>query len=229
MVKNGPKFSRKAKIRAPEVISFGPLGRPSIRGRVNARFMAAGSAFLVAAIFLLVALIQPLSPDGVEARLGTSIALAETLNVGADLPPDVQIVAAETRAVSDSIEDVPIEEVTREEVPLEEVPLGEVAGDEFELAALGGAAQSVLVRRSVTVKRGGTLMRTLIDAGTERRQAHLAIAALAKVFNPRRLQVGQEILITLQPTESGEDRLLSVTLQVDNSSMVYHFKTELFY
>ncbi len=84
MVKNGPKFSRKAGIRALEVISFGPLGKPSIRGRVNARFMAAGSAFLVAAIFLLVALIQPLSRDGVEARLGTSIALADTLKVGAE-------------------------------------------------------------------------------------------------------------------------------------------------
>jgi murein DD-endopeptidase MepM/ murein hydrolase activator NlpD len=54
----------------------------------------------------------------------------------------------------------------------------------------------------------------------------LAIAALEKVFDPRRLQVGQEILITLQPTDSGQDRLLSVTLPLSAEREVAAVRAE---
>ena len=237
MVKKGARFGRKAKVRAPEVISFGPLGGRSIRGRISTRFMAAGSAFLAAAIFLLVALIQPLSRDGVEARLGSSVALAETPEVVAIAAPDEESAAAETRAVGDPGEDaanvaaasveVANEAAASKDLPGEDLAVaGEGAAEEFEVAALSDAAQSVPVRRSVTVKKGGTLMRTLLAAGTERRQAHLAIIALEKVFNPRRLQVGQEILITLQPTETGADRLLSVTLPLSAEREVAAVRTD---
>lgn len=204
MLKNGVNFGRKASIRVPEMISFRPLAKSSLRMRFNARFirvtdlflrlntriMAAGSAFLVAGIFLLVALIQPLSREGAE-RLGPSVAFAETVKDGVVLPP-VEETTEQTETAAAAREDV--------------------SGEELQVAALGDAPQAGPVRQSVTVKKGGTLMRTLIEAGTERRQAHQAIAALEKVFNPRRLQVGQEILITSQPTEAGKDRLLSVTL-----------------
>ena len=211
MLKNGIKFGRSAKIRVPEVISLGPLGRPALRRRLNARFMAAGSAFLVAGVFLLVALVPPLSPAGTERRLGPSVALAETPKV------DVAAVLVEERAAAETGT-----AGSRTLGAAEE----DVAGREFEVAALSEAARPTLVRRSVTVKKGGTLMKTLIDAGTDRRQADQAIAALQKVFDPRRLQVGQEILITLQRTESGEERLLSVTLPLSAEREVAAVRTE---
>ena len=206
MLKNGINIGRKAKIRVPEMISLGPLGQSAIRKRLNARFMAAGSAFLVAGVFLLVALIQPLSRDGIEARLGPSVALAETRTGDVVAPPEEEGAAAESGTVGVAEEDA--------------------ADEEFEVAALIDAARPAPVRRSVTVKKGGTLMKTLIDAGTDRRQAHQAIAALEKVFDPRRLQVGQEILITSQPTESGEDRLLSVTLPLGAEREVAAIRAE---
>ena len=192
MDKNGLKHSRGGKLRVPEMVSLGPLRRgASIRRRLNTRFMATGSAFLVAGIFLLVALAQLLSLDGIEARLGPSVALAETAKTEVLIPAGV------------------VEEDVAEAAGAEAVAPAE---RELEVAALGDAAQTGPVRQSVTVKKGGTLMRTLIDAGADRRQAHQAIAALEKVFDPRRLQVGQEILITSEPMESGADRLLSVAL-----------------
>lgn len=208
MLKNGIKYGREARVRVPEVISFGPLGRPAFRRRFNTRFMAAGSAFLVAGVFLLVALVQPLSRDGAEPRLGPSVALAETLGAQtrrnesrgneAAGPLDPSVAAIRTGARDAA-----------------SVSGANAAGEEFEVAAivaLNDAARFAPVRRSMTVAKGGTLMKSLIDAGTERSQAHQAIAALQKVFDPRRLQVGQEILILLQPTDTGTDRLLSVTL-----------------
>lgn len=211
MLKNGINFGRKAKIRVPEVISFGPLGRSAIRRRLNTRFMAAGSAFLVAGVFLLVALIQPLSRDGIEARLGPSVALAETPKVDVAAPLLEEIATADTATAETATYGAAEEEAVDEE---------------FEVAALSDAVRFRLVRRIVTVKKGGTLMKTLIDAGTERRQAYQAIAALQKVFDPRRLQVGQEILITSQQTESGEDRLLSVTLPLNAEREVAAVRAE---
>ena len=197
MLKNGINFGRKAKIRVPEMISLGPLGKSSLRERLNTRFMAAGSAFLVAGVFLLVALVQPLSRNGVETHLGPSVALAETAKGEVAPPLEEERATAETKTAETGTVGAAEEDA---------------ADEEFEVAALVDAARPTLVRRSVTVIKGGTLMKTLIDAGTDRRQAHQAIVALQKVFDPRRLQVGQEILITSQPTETGEDRLLSVTL-----------------
>ncbi len=206
MLKNGINFGRKAKIRVPEMISFGPLGRSSIRGRFNTRFMAAASAFLVAGVFLLVALVQPLSREGIEPRLGPSVALAETPKGDVVAPLEEESAATESGTVG--------------------APEEDAADKEFEVAALIDAARFTLVRRSVTVKKGGTLMKTLIVAGTDRRQAYQAIAALEKVFDPRRLQVGQEILITLQPMDSGEDRLLSVTLPLSAEREVAAVRAE---
>jgi murein DD-endopeptidase MepM/ murein hydrolase activator NlpD len=56
------------------------------------------------------------------------------------------------------------------------------------------------VQQIVRVPRGGTLMEVLTDAGIDRADAHEAIAALKPVFDPRRLQPGQEITLTFGPT-----------------------------
>jgi murein DD-endopeptidase MepM/ murein hydrolase activator NlpD len=53
--------------------------------------------------------------------------------------------------------------------------------------------------RVVRVRKGDTLMDILVKAGAPRPQAHQAITALQKVFNPRKLKPGQDITLTLAP------------------------------
>ena len=60
-------------------------------------------------------------------------------------------------------------------------------------AAKGGD----LERRAFTVRKGNTLAAVLATANVSRRQAHDAAAALKKVFDPRNLQIGQRIDVTL--------------------------------
>lgn len=60
-------------------------------------------------------------------------------------------------------------------------------------------------RKVVEVGRGDTLLGLLVDAAVPRLDAHDAIEALRSVFDPRRLQVGQEIALLFQ-REAGSDR-----------------------
>jgi len=48
----------------------------------------------------------------------------------------------------------------------------------------------------VEIAAGDTLMKVLVKAGVPRDQAHLAIKALAKEYDPRRLRPGQELTLT---------------------------------
>ncbi len=225
MLKNGVNMSRSSRIRVPEVITFGPLGRSFVRERLNARVMAASMAFLVAGVFLLVAVIQPIPRDGAD-RLGPAVARADTPKV--DPLPLVDFGPLDGDAVTQKDDDAVEEEEGDAVAELAGEEEMEPAGDDpVEVAALGEANEPVPVRRIVTVPKGGTLMQTLVSAGTERRQAHEAIAALAKIFNPRRLQVGQEIRITSLPsTQGGADRLLSVTLPLSAEHEVAAVRTE---
>ena len=63
------------------------------------------------------------------------------------------------------------------------------------------------VTRLITVARGDTLMKLLVDAGVERIQAHQAVTAMEPVFSARRLRPGQEIELaffgTGRPDDSG--------------------------
>ena len=131
MHKNGKNTGGKIKIRVPEVISFGPRRRASIRGRLNARFLAAGSAFLVAGVFLLVALIQPLSRDGIEARLGPSVALAETPKGEVAAPLEEERPTAATGTAESGTAKTATARSAEEDA----------ADEEFEVAALNDAAR----------------------------------------------------------------------------------------
>ena len=68
--------------------------------------------------------------------------------------------------------------------------------------------------RTREVGRGDTLMAILVDAGVERTDAHGAIQALKKVYDPRHIKPGQEITLTFQPDRKGEtpDRFEGLTL-----------------
>jgi len=54
------------------------------------------------------------------------------------------------------------------------------------------------LRHTLTLGRGDTLMNLLVSAGVERRQAYLAIEALSKSLNPRKIPIGQVLEITME-------------------------------
>ncbi len=58
--------------------------------------------------------------------------------------------------------------------------------------------------RTVTVKRGDTLMKLLTKNGVDRGTAHAAITKLSDVYDVRRLQIGQDIDLTFQEQTGGE-------------------------
>jgi len=62
------------------------------------------------------------------------------------------------------------------------------------------------------LRAGDTLMQALLRAGSDRREAAAAIIALSKVVNPRRLQVGQSMTVTLAPDDAGRAELERVAL-----------------
>lgn len=68
------------------------------------------------------------------------------------------------------------------------------------------------VERVVTVARGDTLMKLLTKNGVDRSTAHRAIQHLTKVYDVRRLQIGQDIVLTFQ-AQSGGERFLGLALQ----------------
>lgn len=73
------------------------------------------------------------------------------------------------------------------------------------------------IDRTVTVRPGDTLMEAVLSAGATPQDAHEAIAALTKIFNPRQLQVGQSIQLTFGNEDTGgwNRRLLAVNVKID--------------
>ena len=59
------------------------------------------------------------------------------------------------------------------------------------------------IEKVVTLARGGTLGSVLSNAGVPAGEIHRAMAALVKAYDPRRLQIGQEITLTLYDTAAG--------------------------
>ncbi len=82
----------------------------------------------------------------------------------------------------------------------------------------GPVVEGRTVVRTATVARGDTLMALLISAGSDRRTAQRAITAVGKHFNPRRLQVGQEVVVVLDRADAARPRLAAVSLRVRKDS-----------
>jgi len=66
--------------------------------------------------------------------------------------------------------------------------------------------------RVVTVARGDTLLGILTGNGVEPARAHEAVHTLNSVFDVRRLQIGQDIILTFLPERDG-DRFLGMALR----------------
>jgi murein DD-endopeptidase MepM/ murein hydrolase activator NlpD len=63
-------------------------------------------------------------------------------------------------------------------------------------------ATGELARHIVRVKSGDTLMDILLRAGVPGEEAEQAVSSLAEIFNPRKLQAGQDVTLIFGPADS---------------------------
>jgi murein DD-endopeptidase MepM/ murein hydrolase activator NlpD len=77
-----------------------------------------------------------------------------------------------------------------------------------------------LDRKVVEVGRGDTLLGLLVNAAVPKIDAHDAIEALRSVFDPRRLQVGQEIALLFQQEAGSDRRFMGLELEPDDERAV---------
>lgn len=79
------------------------------------------------------------------------------------------------------------------------------------------AQLSVTYERKLTVGSGDTLMAMLTDAGAARRDAHAAITEMSKIFKPRYLKPGHEIILTLRPSPDPDSPASLVSMKLIES------------
>ncbi len=99
-------------------------------------------------------------------------------------------------------------------------PLAPAALDSETAAAPSPEGTGRTAVHAVTVATGDTLMKLLVTAGSDRRAARTAVAALGKRYNLRRLRVGREVIVVFDRPDSARPRLAAVSLEVGNDSYV---------
>ena len=87
-------------------------------------------------------------------------------------------------------------------------------------ATTPGAAASGLVTISFQVQRGDTLATLLSTAGVERRQADAAIHAIRAVFNPKHLNIGNDMIVALLKQDDAAPRLEGITLWLGDDNYI---------
>jgi murein DD-endopeptidase MepM/ murein hydrolase activator NlpD len=76
------------------------------------------------------------------------------------------------------------------------------------------SAPARLVRTTLSIGRGDTLMKVLTKAGADNQESAEAIRALNPLFDPRKLQLGQEITVTF---EKDDEKMRLAALDVVDS------------
>lgn len=103
--------------------------------------------------------------------------------------------------------EAPAETTTAANAPTSPIKLAGLALPEFSDPVDPKVVAAVMapprIERTVAVQRGDTLMDLMLRAGAQRSDAHNAIQALSKHYDPRRLRPGQEI--TLVFDDAGAD------------------------
>lgn len=87
-----------------------------------------------------------------------------------------------------------------------EAPVAEVPEANAEDAALP-VTPTEPAERTIRVGSGDTIIDLLLATGVPRDEAHNAVTALRKHFNPRQLKSGQELVVKFGPGDGGGDRL----------------------
>lgn len=88
-----------------------------------------------------------------------------------------------------------------------------------ETVALAMEQKPTEKQSTVIIGKGDTMMSVLASIGMTRDQAHLAVDALRKVYNPKALKVGQELHIAYKPgNEAAGSTLISVDFKTSAGS-----------
>jgi len=74
------------------------------------------------------------------------------------------------------------------------------------------AGPPATISKTVSLGRGDTLLKLMTGAGADLGESHDAIEALRSLVNPRRLQLGQEIILTFERDEDDGLRLAGLDL-----------------
>ena len=81
--------------------------------------------------------------------------------------------------------------------------------------------------RTLIVRRGDTLVDAAVELGAGIQEAFDATEAIADIFNPRRLSVGQAVTATFgRPSESDNPRLMALSVAVDQTWEALAFLSE---
>ncbi|WP_029009432.1 M23 family metallopeptidase [Azospirillum halopraeferens] len=89
-------------------------------------------------------------------------------------------------------------------------PAATVSGEDAD-----SDAESNLDRRVFLVSRGDTLLNLLVGASVPRTEAAGAIRALREVYDPRSLQVGQQVTVLFEPRRGGARQFVGLELEPD--------------
>ena len=81
-------------------------------------------------------------------------------------------------------------------------------------------ASPATITISFQVQRGDTLATLLSTAGVERRQADAAIRAIRAVFNPKHLNIGNDMIVALFEQDDAASRLEGVTLRLGGDNYI---------
>ena len=161
---------------------------------------------------------------GIILGLGVFMALATALDLPAFGRANVR--PLDLNAVSSTKSEAPVGPVATDPEDREDT-------EDAELAITTPAeSEQIIDERHVTVRRGDTLMKVLRRAGADRQEANTAIGALKKIFDPRRLKVGQKLTAAFRPTESTDRKstddatLISVMVALDVERSVSAIRTE---
>lgn len=92
---------------------------------------------------------------------------------------------------------------TRDETP----PVAEAPEEEKLAEGTIPVTPTEPAERTIRVGSGDTIIDLLLASGVPRSEAHDAVTALRKHFNPKQLKSGQELVVKFGPGEGGADRL----------------------
>ncbi len=79
----------------------------------------------------------------------------------------------------------------------------EETGAEDETAGNGDPADVTGMSRTIAVGRGDTLMKMLVNAGVDRGESQEIVTALNRLYDPRKMQLGQEMTLTFTREDDG--------------------------
>ncbi len=109
--------------------------------------------------------------------------------------------------------------IFKEQKSLESLPPPTVAPETVE-SDIPRSDKPVIEKKSISVSSGDTLIELLVKEGMESGTAHAAITALKKVFNPRQLRKGQEIILAFEISDNGDYMFHDLSIRLDSTREV---------